>query len=165
MHSEEPVDVLIEFMQRSIDGVVFNRKAIRHFLIERDRVRRVEPVALSPRDFVDEWLTRSWGESEGWSSFPEALGWHKKLHADYVRGEFLGPTLHCQTPDLWQVGFQPSDPKNSEPERKVYFLVRWTPPYRFALVNVSDKPWARCTQPDEEADATRRSFSTQEWRW
>src|ERR1700761_1396119 len=47
----EPVDAIIEFAQRSVDAVVHNREAVRHFLIKGDRVRRVAPVALSPRDF------------------------------------------------------------------------------------------------------------------
>jgi hypothetical protein len=49
-----PVDAIIEFTQRSVDAGVHNREAVRHFLVEGDRVRRVAPVALSPRDFVDE---------------------------------------------------------------------------------------------------------------
>ena len=47
------VDVLIEFTQASVDPAVHNREAVRHYLIEGDRVRRVDPVALGPRDFVD----------------------------------------------------------------------------------------------------------------
>ena len=166
MHFSGPVDAVIEFTQRSVDGDVHNREAIRHFLIDGDRVRRVDPVALSPRDFVDEWMTRPWGESGAWSSSPEMLRWHQKLHTDFIGGSFLGPTRRCQTPDLWQVGYEPSDAKrNFEPEPAVYFLIRWTPPYRFALAGVSDRPWPRCTQPDPEADAWRTLFSTQQWRW
>src|SRR5690349_21210056 len=60
---QSPVDVLIEFTERTIDGGVHNREAIRHYLVNGDQVRRVDPVALSPRDFVDEWLTDTWTES------------------------------------------------------------------------------------------------------
>ncbi len=166
MHFSGPVDAIIEFTQRSVDAVVHNREAVHHFLIEGDQVRRVAPVALSPRDFVDEWMTQPWSESQGWSLSPDLVIWHKKLHADFVGGDFPGDTMHCQTPDLWQVGFEPHDAKrNFEPEPNVYFLVRWTPPYRFALVSASSKPWPRCTQPDQVADAWRTLFSTQRWRW
>ncbi len=165
--SSEParVDVLIELTQRSIDAGVHNREAIRHFLIEGDQVRRVDPVALSPRDFVDEWLTRGWNESAAWSAAPTLRQWHGKLHADFVGGEFRGPTMHCQTPDLWQVTFEPHNAeKNFKPEPKVYFLVRWRPPYHFTMMSISDKPWPRCTQEDPEADEWRTLFSTQDWR-
>ncbi|HWZ32111.1 MAG TPA: hypothetical protein VNX18_12290 [Bryobacteraceae bacterium] len=166
MHFPGPVDALVEFTEASVDGGVHNREAIRHFLIDGDRVRRVDPVALSPRDFVDEWLTRPWDESKEWSSSPSLRQSHLKLHADFVAGYFLGVTAHCQTPDLWQIGFEPHDAqKNFEAQPEVYFLIRWTPPYRFAMVGVSDKPWPRCTKPDPEADAWRTLFSTQEWRW
>ena len=85
---------------------------------------------------------------------------------DFVAGSFLDSTMHCQTPDLWQVAFQPHNAKkNFEKEPEVYFLVRWRPPYHLTMVNISDKPWPRCTQEDPEADEWRTLFSTQEWRW
>ena len=59
MHFSGPVDVIIEFTQASVDTGVHNREAVRHFLIEGDRVRRAAPVALSTRDFVDEWMTQT----------------------------------------------------------------------------------------------------------
>jgi hypothetical protein len=166
MHFSGPVDAIIEFTQGSVDGGVHNREAVYHFLIEGDEVRRVAPVALSPRDFVDEWMTHPWSESQAWSSSPDLVMWHQKLHADFVGGTFLGDTMHCQTPDLWQVGFEPSDAKrNFAPEPKVYFLIRWTPPYSFALVEISNNPSPRCTQVDHEADKWRTLFSSQDWRW
>jgi hypothetical protein len=128
-------------------------------------VRRVDPVALSPRDFVDEWLTRAWNESAAWSASPALQQWHRKLHADFVAGDFVDPTMHCQTPDLWQVTLEPHDAKkNFEAEPDVSFLVRWRPPYHFTMLGVSDRPWLRCTQADREADEWRTLFSTQEWR-
>ena len=114
---------------------------------------------------MDEWLTRGWNESAAWSASPNLQQWHRKLHADFVAGEFTDLTMHCQTPDLWQVTIEPHNVrKNFEPEPKVYFLVRWRPPYRFMMMNISDKPWPRCTQEDREADQWRTLFATQEWR-
>jgi predicted nucleotidyltransferase len=164
-HRNSPVDVLVEFTERSIDGGVHNREAIRHFLIDGDQVLRVDPVALSPRDFVDEWLTRGWDESASWSASPSLRQWHRKLHTDWIGGQFSGTTMHCRTSDLWQVTFGPDNAqKDFESEPDVYFLVRWRPPYHFTMVNVSDKPWPRCTQEDRQADEWRTLFSTQEWR-
>jgi hypothetical protein len=165
MFEDSPIDVLVEFTRSSIDGGVHNREAARHYLISRDEVRRVDPVALSPRDFVDEWLTRPWSESATWSA-PALQQWYRRFHeADFVPGEFVSPTMHCQTPDLWQVAVRPYDAeKNYESQPEVFFLIRWRPPYHFTLVNISNKPWPRCRQEDGEADAWRTLFSTQEWR-
>jgi hypothetical protein len=151
-----PADVLIEFTEASIDGGVHNREAVRHYLIDGDKVRRVAPVALSPRDFVDEWLTQPWTDSAAWSASQALRQWHGKLQIGGVGGEF-GRTMHCDTPDLWQVDLGP--------ESDTYFLVRWSPPYRFTMVNVADKPWPLCKQVDREADQWRTLFNTQEWRW
>jgi hypothetical protein len=153
-----PVDVLIEFTESSIAANV--REAVRHFLIEGDQVRRVDPVALSPRDFVDEWLTRPWNEIATWSTSPTLRQRQRKLHVDFVAGHF-GLTMRCQTPDLWQVTARIA----SAPEAELHFLVRWRPPYHFTMVNVSDKPFARCDQEDPEADQWRTLFNDQEWRW
>jgi hypothetical protein len=160
---EPSVDVLIEFTRRSIDGGTHNREGIRHYLIDGNHVRRVDPVALSPRDFVDEWLTRRWNESARWSA-PDLRQWHRKLHADFVAGEFAAPTMHCQTPDLWQVALAPqSAKKRFEPEPEVFFLIRWRPPYHFTMVDIGNKPWPRCHQEDPEADEWRTLFPIQEW--
>ena len=123
--SENPrVDALIEFTQGSVDSGIHNREAVRHYLIAGDEVRRVDPVALGPRDFVEEWLTRPWSESAVWSA-TDLQTRHQKLHGDFVSGEFLSPTLQCQTPDLWQVAFEPdSAKKDFVPESEIYFLIR-----------------------------------------
>ena len=165
MHFEGPADAIIEFTQRSVDVSVHNREAVHHLLIDGDQVRRVAPVALSPRDFVDEWMTQPWSESREWSLASDLSRWHQKLHTALVTGNFLRDTTHCRTPDLWQVGFEPHDQWNSRPEPGVYFLIRWTPPYRFALAGISNNPSPQCTQTDPEADAWRTLFSTQDWRW
>jgi hypothetical protein len=74
--------------------------------------------------------------------------------------------MHCQAPDLWQVGFERHDAKrNFASSPPVYFLVRWTPPYRFALAGISNTPSPRCTKADRGADEWRTLFSTQDWRW
>src|SRR5262249_32453291 len=78
VHFSGPVDAIIEYTQRSVDVVVHNRQAIRHLLIDGNDVRRVAPVALSPRDFVDEWMTQPWSESREWSLSSDLGKWHQK---------------------------------------------------------------------------------------
>lgn len=166
LESGGPVDALIEFADSSIDAGILVRDTVRHFRIDGDRVRRVAPLALSPRDFVQEWLQNGWEESARWSVSPALREWHRKSGGGEIGGFFGRPTLHCQTPDLWQVALGEYDEaKPSEPGAATYFLVRWTPPYRFTMVDVSDKPWPRCTQPDPEADEWRTLFPDRDWHW
>ncbi|HLK19648.1 MAG TPA: hypothetical protein VKT81_11855, partial [Bryobacteraceae bacterium] len=163
--SNPPIDVLVEFAEASADSRVHNREAIRHFLIEGDAVRRVDPVALSPHDFVDEWLTRPWEESAAWSASPALRRWHQDLHSNLIVGYF-GTTMRCQAFGHWRVEVDPANPRRKEEaDLRLYFLVRWDPPYHFKLESIADKPFANCNQPDRQADLWRTLFSNQEWRW
>ncbi len=138
---------------------VHNRDAIRHYVIEGDTLKRIDPIALSPRSFVDEWLTRDWKESAQWSESSQLQSWHARKHADLVSGLFA-PTMHCRTQDLWQVGIGPLDQLKPD----TFYLVRWRPPYQFRMVQVRNKPFPHCTQPDPSADDWRTLFSIQGWR-
>jgi hypothetical protein len=128
--------VTVEYAIGSIDGAVHNREAIRRYAVRGDKVRRIAPLALSPRDFVDEWVTRSKEEALDWSdssSRPTLGNWYDQLHSHHS-GEFKWPTQHCTQPDLWQVGFEEygSDPAGL-PKAAYYFVVRWRPPYTFTM--------------------------------
>ena len=69
-------------------------------------MRRTDPFALGPRDFVDEWLKTYWRESSTWSEGANRramLDWRGTFDKERTTGEFLYPTMHCQSaPDLWQ---------------------------------------------------------------
>jgi len=164
-------DVLVEFTVGSIDVGVHSREAVRHYKIDQGNVRRVDPLALKPRSFVEEWLVAAWREAAHWSESANRLsmhGWHTRLHKNFVSGKFLYPTMHCpKTPDLWQVGVDFSSPASrigTEP-KGTYFLVRWRPPYEFTMVDVGDQPTPGCTEEDRKADDEDRTmFPIQGWR-
>jgi hypothetical protein len=156
--SVTPDDVLIQYDGQSLDSGILVRPHVRHYRIDGPQAKRIDPLALRPRDFVDEWLTHEWKEAAFWSELANRVGmlaWHKKLHHDNISGNFIYPTMHCPaTPDLWQVGVDFSDPPTpvGAPSKEVYFTVRWRPPYNFSMLQVSDTPSATCTQEDREAD-------------
>jgi hypothetical protein len=76
-------------------------------------------------------------------------------------GEF-DPTMHCKTPDLWQVTLNTIvDKKDYNKTSPLYFLVRWRPPYHFTMMDVRSKPWSLCHQKDEQADEWRTLFPTE----
>ncbi len=149
-------DALIEYTVISLDKGVLLRQTVQHFHIDGDRVERIAPLALSPRDFVDEWLNRPWSVSVAWSEAAARTmlqPWHRRLHSDSPNGEFAEDTLHCPgTPDRWQVGI------TLDGQSEKYFLVRWRPPYRFSMAGVSSQPYPGCTEKDPEADAPRTLF-------
>jgi hypothetical protein len=164
-------DVLIEYLRPSIDTGILTREAVFHYEIRHDQVRRTDPFALGPRDFVDEWLKTDWSETSTWSEAANRramLDWRGKLDKEGMTGEFVYPTMHCQAiPDLWQVGLSltPGAESPNAKSTQAYFLVRWRPPYRFRMVSVTDKPSPDCTERDRGADDPKRSlFSVQEWR-
>lgn len=157
-------DVLVEYYAQSIDGGVLIRPHVRHYRLEDWQAKRVAPLALRPRDFVDEWLTHDWSDAAFWSedgNRKAAGDWHTKLHKENTFGEFLYPAMHCPaTPDLWQVGVDFSNPPTpiGQPPKGVYFMVRWRPPYIFSMVSVSDRPTTGCTEADRSADDELRTL-------
>jgi hypothetical protein len=169
-----PNDLLVEYRNRSIDDGVHNRAFVSHFRIgDDDKVRRVAPVALNPRDFVDEWLTQPWQDAGTWTearSSARMRVWHlripNKAQDGFVSGEFTGPPLRCRgAPTLWQIGFYPSEGKNFDQGPAVYFLVQWIAPYRFTMVAITRKPRADCKVVDTMPDAIDTLFSVTGSPW
>jgi hypothetical protein len=148
-------DVLIEYATGSVDGGVHSRRQIRHYILKRGALQRVDPFVLGPRDFVDHWLegpSKEVSDDTPTTVRTAVENWRHKFAGPY---EFLEPTRHCTArPDLWQVGLV--DANNARPVG--YFLVRWRPPYRFSMVGVSESPSPDCTEDDPAADEFRTLF-------
>jgi hypothetical protein len=125
-------DAFVEYWVASLDAGLHSRKEVRHYRIAQNAVERVDPIALIPHDFVEQWISR---------------------HTSYKYGEFSLPTLRCKgSPDRWQVGFTP---QSGTPQ---YFIVQWTLPYHFSLVQRSEHASPDCTEPDPKADIAATLF-------
>ncbi len=161
-HYIYPGELFVEFKQGSMDTDVHNREAVYHYSFDRNQARRMDPIALSPRDFVDEWLQSPWNEIEGWSKSDDLRPKHEKYKD--MKG-FFAPTRSCRTPDLWQVTLDTmiaaKDRREGPP---LYFLVRWRPPYHFTMMDIRNEPWPLCNQKDEQADEWRTLFPTEMYR-
>jgi hypothetical protein len=158
--SVETNDALVEFAKGSIDPAAGDYDVVWHYTVHEDKVERVDPVALNPRDFTDEWLNQPWEQSQLWSQ-PSSRIALKRAHEVVSKGEFMQPTLHCrQHPDLWQVGFD----RSSARKDAIYFLVRWQPPYRFTMVQVLHHPSPDCADEDDNANEPKTLFPVQDWR-
>ena len=163
-------DLLVQHTDASIDTGVHHRMHVRHYRVGLgDRVERADPVALSPRDFVDEWLVSDWKEAGGWIE-PGAdrsglLREHGKF--DYNRWAYtFDGTKRCRNDrSLWQVALarEPQDPNDHSPATTSYFKVRWTAPYVFRLVTISGRPSRECNVIDAAGEEERTLFPKTQW--
>jgi hypothetical protein len=90
----------------------FERRVIYRYRIdEHDEVRRMEPIAINARGFVEEWLSAPWSESQAFSA-PEAASVLKQLHDQFdppmkSDTEFVthgyGAVRACDAPGIFQV--------------------------------------------------------------
>jgi hypothetical protein len=137
-------DFEVRFHNQSIDVGVHNRVWIKRFSILGDEVRRIQPVALSPRDFADEWITEPWDEASEWTA-PElrsdrVKALHERLHA--IRYFEFDSVRKCMDrPDHHQVGVVDSDAGSS-----YFFSVDGKS--SFVMTGVAESPGARCNGPN-----------------
>lgn len=133
--------VLVEFTVASLDPGIHSRKKVVNYKIDGNRVSRVDPLALSPRDFVEEWVGTKWNQVSQWTEQQSFRGWHEQHRGTLT---FVYSTMRCRgSADLWQVksGIGKADVGT-------YFLVRRTPPYVFRMVRVSQWADPSCVIPD-----------------
>lgn len=148
----KPDELMIEFLDRSIDVYVHNRTHIFRYNFA-DGVKRVEPMAFQPQDFAEEWLTRPWSEMQSMSA-PETLRWHAKLHAELAVGEYTNVGLCAAKPDQWSIGFETSYVGEKEPKEPfaTYLLVRDLGNYRFEMEAVSGEEFEGCPGEGSPSD-------------
>jgi len=128
-------DVRIEFTAGGT-GYGSGHRAVRHFEVRGTALKQVEPIAPTPRDFVEEWLSASWKQSAPLSESSSLESWHRKLHRDDGTGDFPDPTLECANdPELRQIGIR----LHGIPA-ETFYLVRWRQPDRFTMVDIAEHP-------------------------
>lgn len=142
-------DVFIEFHVIAADAM--RVPEFLHYFIEDKKLRRTDPVALTPQNFVSFWLRHPWTEVSEWTAQTgrSALKtWRERYNG--TNSEFTSPTRHCTAhPDLWQVATDAGGAPNAGVH---YFLIRARPPFRFTMVAASDRPWPDCTEDDPAID-------------
>jgi hypothetical protein len=136
----EPSGVLVEFSGFSVDTDILVRTHILHYKLAGNEVRRIEPIALSAQDFVDEWLTSFWTDISEWSD-PKLSEWHKKLHGYKGIREYAA-VRRCGQTNQWQVALDLD-------ERTSYFSVIDTGEFRFRMVDISESPRMDCSGHNE----------------
>jgi hypothetical protein len=139
-------DLLIEFSAGGT-GYGETHKALRHYEIRGNHATQIDPIAPTPRDFVEEWLGASWQDSARRSDSPALHDWHARLHREDGQGDYPDPALGCASDrSLVEIA------THLEGLPKHYFLVRMNAPFHFTMADVSDLPFPGCNQPDPVAD-------------
>jgi hypothetical protein len=135
----------VRFHAASIEPAVHNRVYIRHFAIDGEQVRRIPPVALTPRDFVDEWIVSKWVGAARWSGperMPALEQQHARLHgpeAPYF--EFVAARDCRGAPGRVQV-----DVIDQRDQQEYFLLVDGATQFR--MIDVSTQANARCGGED-----------------
>jgi hypothetical protein len=149
----ESDDVLIEFTAGG-SGYGLGHEAARHYKLRGGQLEPADPIAPTPRDFVEEWLSSNWEQSATRSESTALRTWHAKLHRDDGMGDFPDPTLRCETsPDLFQVGIRLHDVPG-----ETWYLVHWSKPDRFTMADIRDRPDPDCTVALRDGDFPRTFF-------
>lgn len=139
----EPDEFFVELRSSSIDGGIHNRAHVLHYRAP-DWSNRLDPVALQPQDFVDEWLTRPWTEMESRSAPGRRLEEWRAILPEYGS---ISTVQDCREhPGQWLVAieFHRLDGKELAEPRTVYFLVRQMEQYRFRMLDVSFERLSGC---------------------
>ena len=142
-------EITMEFESCCSEQGQTNRTVVLKHRIDGERTVRVDPVALNPQDFVDEWVHQSWAEMQNWTardSRARLEKWHKKAGGDkWILPEFKF-VQRCSRPGQWQIAAA-----DIEGERTDYFLVSESTGGRYEMLDISTKRQPGCpgeTPPD-----------------
>lgn len=149
----ERTDLLVEFDARSLDAGVPARVAVRKYRIEGTRARRIAPFALTPRDFVEEWLSVPWSAASPWSD-ASARAALEARHAAMrgaapASGLFVATTRRCPN-DIFEVAVALRTGES-------FFRMHRPDADTFSMRAVASSPDPACT-PDPTLDLRRTLF-------
>ena len=150
-------ELLIEFLDSSVDGGVHNRTEIQRYKFGTT-IERLDPVAFQPQDFVEEWLTRPWTEMQSRSA-AGLSEWHGSLSADYVRGDYSEVTRCGGSPGHWLIGLNIAriGAKDISDAETTYFLVAELGDYRYRMEAVGSETFPACPSPEVRGPANAPS--------
>ncbi len=152
----EGESLLIEMDVASIDPKRHSRVAVQRLLFGEKGVSRAAPFALTPRDFVEEWLRTPWVTASQWTQ-AGARAALEKIHADAsgatLRASFSGPTQSCEKDEnVVQVGVR-------LPNGERFFRLKNDGAGAYEMRSADSAPTPGCARPDSGLDTARSLFS------
>lgn len=124
----------LRFPGESIDDAVFSRQWVRHFSVVGDAVRRIPPLAVSQRDFAEEWIQSPWADAQPWTRAAGLKDIHDKLHAKPF-ADFVS-VRRCPA-GARQIEIEPG-------ELEGHYFLEVSGPENFTMLRVSIAPDMRC---------------------
>jgi hypothetical protein len=148
--------LLMEMDVASIDPQRRSRVVVQRLLFSKAGVSRAVPLALTPRDFVEEWVRAPWATASLWTQ-AGARAALEKIHADVsganLRASFSGPTERCaKDENVMQVGLR-------LPNGERFFRLKRDDAGIFEMRSADSAPAPDCTRPDSGLDAAQSLFS------
>lgn len=127
----------------SLDPDILIRRHVRRYSVAGESVRRVQPVAETVRDFVDEWIASPWAEAKDWSAPDPALPrLHAQLHSG--RSELVG-----EFPSIRACGTGVTQVELSRGKRPGwYFFATGGEAGPWTMQRVEPRAAAACSGPD-----------------
>jgi hypothetical protein len=123
------------------------RKGVYRYAVDGDTVRRVQPIAVDGRGFVDAWLQAPWNDAKEWS-LPEGLAGFQKAHDAFERGRkdanttySYGPVRACLMKGQYEVEI------DADPGGRQFYAIR-EGQNGYMLVNFGTTQDERCSGPD-----------------
>jgi len=112
----------VRFSMPSVDESALSSVSVMTYKVHDDHAVRIQPVALNPVNFVDEWMRTPWRDAQDWSA-PGHLADLRKAHTiQHLSGDFTA-YRSCSSTSLNEVEFGEEDEKTDK-ERSRFFLVR-----------------------------------------
>lgn len=91
--SANAADFEVRFHGKTLDTSVSVRPWVEHYLLAGDAVKeRSQPIALTPVDFLDEWLREPWDEAQRWID-PKSKNALHEPHDRWQKGALKYETL------------------------------------------------------------------------
>jgi len=146
--------LLVEMDIASIDPARRTRTAVRRFDFDAAGAHRIAPIALTPRDFVEEWLAAPWSAASAWTAPATRTALeniHREINAGGGRASFIGATQRCaKDADTAQVTVRFANGEKS-------FRMKHDPAGAYEMRAV-DSAAAICSTPDSSLDTPRSLF-------
>jgi hypothetical protein len=139
-----PTTMTVEFSDSSVDGGVHHRTKIQRYALTV-AAHRIDPVALQPQDFAEEWLTRPWSEMESRSA-PVTKALHESFGTGEVGGEYVEMTQCSPQQPVWLAGFDIDliGEKQLQEPRRVYLQISDLGDHRYRMESASSVRPASC---------------------
>lgn len=117
-------------------------------------VQRLDPVALQPQDFAEEWLTRPWSEMQSRSA-GDTRDWHERLHSDSIGAHYSAVVQCSARSGRWLIGLDIDQigEKGLPDVLRTWFLVRDLGNYRYNMETVGASRPAGCPGAGLKSDA------------